>query len=104
MLQATVLVQSLSNFICKLRMIRGETVSFIVIFSHGQKVKVTFGTLHVKPCGHDIGYSFSPMTFKLHMQAVDDERRNSIDSSHGVKGQGQLWHSACETLWARNRQ
>ena len=37
------------------------------------------------PCGHDTDYSFCPITFKLHMYIVDDERRNPID--FGSRGQ-----------------
>ena len=46
----TVFVQSLSNFICKLWMVRGGTLLIL---------------------------------------------------GHGVKGQGQLWHSVYKTLWTR---
>ena len=45
----------------------------------GSRVKVNFGTMYIKPCGHDSDYSFCPITFKLRMQVVDDERRNPID-------------------------
>ena len=64
----------------------------------GSKVKVNFGTLCIRPCGHDTDYRFSPITFRLHMQVVDDERKNHIDS-HGVEGQCQHWHSLYKTLW-----
>ena len=30
-------------------------------------------------CGHYTDYSFSPITFRLHMYVVEDERRNLID-------------------------
>ena len=33
----------------------------------GSKVKVDFGTLCIRPCGHDTDCSFCPITFKLHM-------------------------------------
>ena len=33
--------------------------------------------------------SFCPIAFKLHMQVVDDKRKNSID--FGSRGQGHLW-------------
>ena len=49
------------------------------------KVKVNFGNLCIKPCGHDTDYSFCPITFKLHMHIVDDERRNPIN--FGPRGQ-----------------
>ena len=45
----------------------------------GSKIKVNFGTLCIKPYGHDTDCSFSPITFKLHMQVVEDEYRNPID-------------------------
>ena len=45
----------------------------------GSKVKVNFGTLYIKPCGHDSDYSFCPITFKLHMHICNDERKNPID-------------------------
>ena len=43
--------------------------------SRGSKVKVNFGILYIKPCGHDSDYSFCPITFKLHMHIRHDERR-----------------------------
>ena len=121
--------------------------------------KVKFGTLCIRTCEHNTDYNFSPITFKIHMQVVDDERRNPIDFGfggqrsrptlepyrlslirfklhmymddettvlakslpkftcnlwklrrgtlsilgHREEGQGQLWHSACGTLWAQYR-
>ena len=49
------------------------------------QVKVNYGTLCIRPCGHDSDYSFCPITFKLHMYVVDDERRNPIDLESKVK-------------------
>ena len=72
----TVFDQSLSNFTCKLWMMRGGT---LLIWVPGSKVKVNFGTLRIRPCGYDTDYRFSPITFRLHMTVVDDERRNHID-------------------------
>ena len=63
-IQTTVLVRSLSNFTCKLWRMRGGT---LLIFGHGVKGQVNFGTLCIKPSGHDAYCSFSPITFKLHM-------------------------------------
>ena len=51
----------------------------------GSKVNVNFGILCIRPCGHNINYSFCPITFKLPMWVVDDERRNFID----LRSQGQ---------------
>ena len=45
----------------------------------GSKVKVNFGTLYIKPCGHDTNCSFSPINFQLCMQAVNDEGKNPIE-------------------------
>ena len=68
----------------------------LLIISH--KVKVNFGFLHMKPCaccGHDTGYSFCLIAFKLHMQVVDDERRNPIDyKSQGQRSRAQSSRSA----------
>ena len=61
---------------------RGGT---LLILGHGSKVKVNFGTLCIGSWGHDTGYSFCQITFKLHMEVVDDERRNPIDL--GSRGQ-----------------
>ena len=70
----TVFAQSLSNFTCTFSMMRGGTLLIL-----GHEVKVNFGTLYIKPCGHDSDYSFCPITFKLHMHICHDERRNPID-------------------------
>ena len=60
----------------------------------GLKVKVNFGDLYIRPCGHDTDYSFCPITSKLHMKVVDDERGGTLLAlGHRVKGQGQLLHS-----------
>ena len=44
---------------------------------------------HTLLCGYDSDYSFCPITFKLHMWVVDDERRNPLD----LGSQGQSWRS-----------
>ena len=51
----------------------------------GSKVKVNFGTLSIKPCGHNTDHYFCPITFKLNRSVVHDERRNPID--FGSQGQ-----------------
>ena len=69
-------------------MMRGGT---LCILSH--RVQGQRRTLPVKPCGHGSGYSFCPLTFKLHMLVVDDksrERETLLISGHGVKCRGQL--------------
>ena len=55
----------------------------------GSKVKVIFGTLHVKPCGQNTGYTFCPITCKLQMQVVGNERRNPVD--FGSRGQSSTY-------------
>ena len=67
--------QSLSNFTCKLWMMRWRTHWFWVARS---KVKVTFGTVY-KPCGYDTDCSLSQITFKFHIYIVHGKRRNPID-------------------------
>ena len=58
-----VFVKSLSNFTCKLWMMRGGT---LLILGHG--VKDQGQPCHcIRPCGHNTDYSFCPITFKLHM-------------------------------------
>ena len=59
----------------------------------GLKVKVNFGILYIRPCGHDTDYSFCPFTSKLYMLVVDDEGGTLLILGHVVKGQGQLLHS-----------
>ena len=51
----------------------------LLILGHGSNVNVNFGTLCIRPRGHDTNYSFCPITFKLNMYVVGDERRNPID-------------------------
>ena len=55
------------------------------LLSLGQRVKVNFGTLCIRPCGQDTDYSFCSITFKLHMSVVDDERRTLLSLGHRVK-------------------
>ena len=45
----------------------------------GQRVKVNFGILSIKPCGHNTDYTLCPITSKLHIKVVYEERRNPID-------------------------
>ena len=40
-------------------------------FESGSKVMVNFGTLCIKPCGHDADCSFNPITLKFHMLFFD---------------------------------
>ena len=51
----------------------------------GSKVKVGFCILCIKLCGHNTDYSLTPITFKLQMSVVDDEKRNPI--YFGLQGQ-----------------
>ena len=62
--------------------------------------KVKFGTLSITHCGHDKGYSFCLISFKLHVQVVDDEREEIYWFwGHGVKGQGQFFLFIYKNLW-----
>ena len=56
---------------------------------------------HALPCGHDSDYSFCPITFKLPSKLWMLRGGNLLILGHGVKGQGQHWHSIYKTLWAR---
>ena len=69
----------------------------------GSKVKVNYGTLCIWPCGHNSDYSLCPITFKLHMHFTMMRGGTLLILGHGVKGQGQLWHSVYKTLWTRYR-
>ena len=54
----------------------------------------------VLPCGHYTNYSFCPITFKLYMHIVDDERRNPIDFGSKVKVNfGTLCINAAVRMW-----
>ena len=93
-IQTTLFARSLSNFTCKLWTMRGGTYWFWVT---GSKVKVNFCTLYIRPCGQDTDYSFSPITFKLHMSLVDDKGRNPIDfGSQGKRSSSIL--PTCEGM------
>ena len=61
--QTTVFAWSLSNFTCKLFMMRGGTLLIL-----GQRSRSDLALcVCIKPCGHDTGYNFCPIIFKLHM-------------------------------------
>ena len=74
--------------LCKLWMMRRGT---LLILGHGVKVNVNFCSLFIRPIGYDSDYSFCPITFKLHLKVVDDERRNAIDfGSRGKRSRSSL--------------
>ena len=54
----------------------------------GSKVKVNFGTLCIRPCGHDTDYSFCPITFRCRVWMMMGE--TLLILGHGIIGQGQL--------------
>ena len=65
------------------------------------KVNVNFGTLCIRPCGHDTDYSFLPNHFQTsHISCGWWEEEPYW---FWVKGQGQLWHSVYKALWAQYR-
>ena len=76
----TSFAQSLSNFTCMLWIMRGGT-----LLNWDHRIKGQFEHSVFKRCGQDTAYSFSPITFKIHMKVVDDERRNLIDYGSKVK-------------------
>ena len=67
---------------------RGGT---LLILDHGVKVQGQRWHSIYKPSRHDTDYSFCPITFKLHMQVANDERRNPIDfGSNGQRSRSTL--------------
>ena len=80
-IQTTVFSRSLSNFTCKFFMMRQ---GILLIFGHSVKGQGQIWHFET-PCGHDTGYSFCPITFKLHMQIIHDARRNPFDFGSRVK-------------------
>ena len=56
------------------------------------KVKVNFGTMRIRPCGHYTDYRFCPITFKRHKSCKWWMMREGTQLiySHGVKGQGLI--------------
>ena len=95
----TVFAQSLSNFTCKLWMIKGGTLLIL-----GQTSRSTLAL-----CVEDLvdtiattvfAQSLSNFTYKLWMMRGG----TLLILGHGVKGQCQLWHSVYKTLWAGYRQ
>ena len=94
-----VFAQWLSNFTCKLFMMRGGT---LLILGHGSKVKVKFGTLyHLVDTIQTI--IFFVITFKLTWKLFMMRGGTLLILGHGVKGQGQLWHSLFKDLSAQRR-
>ena len=78
MIQTTVIAQSLSDFTCKLWMMRGGTVLILGhVVDDERRNPIEFGSwghrsrstlaLCIKHCGHYTDYRFSPITFRLHM-------------------------------------
>ena len=67
----------------KLWMMRGET---LLILGHG--VKVNFGTLCIRPCGHNTVYVQSISNFTCRLWMMKGETRSIL--GQGVIGQGQI--------------
>ena len=70
--------QSNFNFTTKLLMM----IEMRIPINYGSRVqrpRLKFGPLSIKYRGHDADYSFCLFIFKIHMQVVDDARRNCID-------------------------
>ena len=85
---ATVFVQSLSNFTCKLWMMRGGA---LLILGHGSKVNVNFGTVY-----KTLWTWYRLQFLSNHFQTLHASCRWWEEPYWfwvtGVKGQGQLWH------------
>ena len=98
---ATVFDQSLSNFTCKLWMMRKGTL--LIFGSRGQRSRSTLAL-----CVSDLvdtiattvfAQSLSNFTCKLWMMRGG----TLLIWCQGVKSQGQLWYSVYKTLWAQYR-
>ena len=92
----TVFAQSLTNFTCKLWMIRGGT---LLILGHGVKGQgqlwhSVYKTLWTRVATTVFAQSLSNFTCKLWMMRGEI----LLILGHGVKGQGQLWHSVYKTF------
>ena len=58
------------------------------------KVKAKFGTLSMKPCGHDTDHSFALLLSIFTCKFLFyDESRKPIDFGSWIKGRGEIWHS-----------
>ena len=86
-IQTTVYSQPLSNFTCKLCMMRGGT---LLIWGHGSKVNVNFGPLCLRPCGHDTEYSFAQSLSNFTCESWMIRGGTLLILGHGVISQGQL--------------
>ena len=69
----------------------------------GSKVKVNFGTLCIRLCGHNTDYSFSQSLSNFTCKLSRMRAGTLLISGYGVKGQCQLWHSLHKTVWTRYR-
>ena len=65
--------------------------------SRGSKVKVNFGILYIKPCGHDSDYSFAQSLSNFTCTFTMMRGGTLLIMGHGVKCQGQLWPT-CEGM------
>ena len=90
-----VFAQQLSNFTCKLWMMRGGT---LLILGHGVKCQgQLWDSVYKTLWAGYFAQSLSNFTCKLWMM----RGRTLLILGHRVKGQGQLWHSVYKTLWTR---
>ena len=81
----------------------GDIVRTLLILGNRVKGQVIFGTLCIKSCGPDTDYNFCPITSNFTCTLFMMRGGTLLILGHGVKGQGQLWHSLYKTLWARYR-
>ena len=64
----------------------------------GSKIKVNCDTLWIRPCGHDTDFAQSLSNFICKLSMMREG--TLLIWGHGIKGQGQLWHSVYMTLWS----
>ena len=103
MIATTVFAQSLSNFTCKLWMMREGSR---LILGHGVKGQGQLWHSVYKTLWAGYRLQFLPSHFQTsHVSCGwwEVRGRTLLILGHGVKGQGQLWHSVCKALWAQYR-
>ena len=74
------------------------------LWDTGSKVKVNFGTLCIRTCGHNTGTTVLAQSLSNFICNLWMMRGGTLlILGHRVKGQGQLWHSLYKALWAQYR-
>ena len=97
-IETTVFAGSLLNFTCKLFMMRGGT---LLILGHGVKSQGQIWHFVYKTLWTRYRLLFCPITFKLHIKVVHDERMNPID--FGSKVKVNLGTLCIKTCWQNKK-